>query len=324
MEVLQSSELDSRALFAEAGLNFAELDNSDARFEPEKVSLVWELAAARSGNPAIGLALSGVTSPASFDAVAYVMMSCSNLLAGLESLIRYIGIVSDAADIGLHKETNGYGVTIELVGGGRPIPRQRVEFVVLTILNLCRWITGTDLRPLAVDFVDPAPVDERPYVDAFKCPMNFDAPVHRLYFSNADISRQLPASNPVMAELLGRHAGEHLNRLGNTSIAHKVRELVIRRLQEGDPLRRKIAKVLCMSERTLQRRLHEEGTSFHDLVDDARREMAKQYLSRPRLPIVQTAYLLGFADQSTFSRACKRWFAVSPSEYRCRSGKDTR
>jgi len=311
-------------LFAEAGLNHAELDNSDARFEPERVSQLWELAAARSGNPAIGLALAGVTRPASFDAVAYVMMSCSTLRSGLESLIRYIGIVSDAADIALRQEKEGYAVTIALVGGGRPIPRQRVEYVVLTILNLCRWITGTELRPLEVDFADPSPADERPYADAFKCPLNFNAPVHCLHFSSADMSRQLPASNPVMAELLGRHAGEHLDRLGNTSIAYKVRELVIRQLADGEPLRRKIAKVLCMSERTLQRRLQEEGTSFQDLVDDARKEMAKQYLNQPRLPLVQTAYLLGFADQSTFSRACKRWFAVGPGEYRNRAGRHTR
>ena len=71
-----------------------------------------------------------------------------------------------------------------------------------------------------------------------------------------------------------------------------------------------------MSERTLQRRLEEEATSFLQLLDNTRRELAEQYLGGLNLSLAQAAYLLGFADQSSFFRACKRWFEVSPGRYR--------
>jgi AraC-like DNA-binding protein len=71
-----------------------------------------------------------------------------------------------------------------------------------------------------------------------------------------------------------------------------------------------------MSERTLQRRLEEEETSFHQLLDDTRRELAEQHLGKLQLSLVQAAYLLGFADQRSFFRACRRWFGQGPGQYR--------
>ncbi|HJV54130.1 MAG TPA: AraC family transcriptional regulator [Noviherbaspirillum sp.] len=322
VDLLRGVDLDPRALFKEAGLDIDELSHSDARFEPEKISVLWELAAERSGNPDIGLAMPQVAKPASFDAVAYVMMSCPNLLAGLERLLRYLRIVSDAADIGMREEEQGYCMTVELYGGGRPVPQPRIDFVLLTIVNFCRWLTGRDMHPLAVDFPRPAPDNLQSYQAAFQCPCHFNAPTHQLHFSRADLTAPLPTSNPVLAELHDRFAGEHLHRLDNARTSYKARELIIRQLPDGEPLRGDIAKALCMSERTLQRRLHDEQTSFHQLVDDTRRELARDYLGQADLTLAQIAYLLGFADQSNFFRACKRWFDMSPGEYRGRSGKN--
>lgn len=79
-----------------------------------------------------------------------------------------------------------------------------------------------------------------------------------------------------------------------------------------------------MSERTLQRRFHEEGISFQQLLDGTRKDLAQQYLRQPKLSLAQTAYLLGFSDQSNLHRACKRWFEMSPGQYRARFEADRR
>ena len=71
-----------------------------------------------------------------------------------------------------------------------------------------------------------------------------------------------------------------------------------------------------MTERTLQRRLKEEGSSFQELLDHTRRELARSYLADSRRALGQVADSLGFADQSNFFRACRRWFGVSPGQYR--------
>ena len=128
----------------------------------------------------------------------------------------------------------------------------------------------------------------------------------------------LPTSNPQLAEMHERFAGEFLRHFDHAQISYRVRELIIRRLPDGEPRRDEVAHELCMSERTLQRRLEEEATSFVQLLDDTRRELAEQCLGRLHLSLAQAAYLLGFADQRSFYRACRRWFHVSPGQYRSR------
>lgn len=317
-EMLEAAGLDVPALFRQAGFDMAALSEPGARCDTEKLSLLWELAALQSGNPAIGVALPHVVKPAGFDLVAYVMMSCPTLHAALERMLRYLRIVSDAATLTLQEDKDGCWLAIDLFGGSRPVPRQRYEFILATLLTFFRWLTARRLEPLAIDLAHPAPADLRPYDEAFGCPLRFGQPQHRMRLSFADLTLPLPTSNPVLAELHDRYAIERLDRMDHARISTKTRELIVSQLPDGEPLRGRVAKSLCMSERTLQRRLEDEGTSFHRLVEQTRRELAERYLGQGRLSLAQTAYMLGFADQSAFFRACKRWFDMSPGEYRGR------
>ncbi|MGH8808056.1 MAG: AraC family transcriptional regulator [Noviherbaspirillum sp.] len=320
-ETLAAAGVDVCAVFKDAEMDMALLTDPHARYATTKISILWEAAHRRSGNPAIALAASHVVRPASLDALAYTMMTSSNLLLGLERFERYLRVVSDATVISLHKDCNGYRLKLEIDGGGRPVPRQRADYILVTLLNILRWISGRNLHPAAVSFAHSDPADRQPYENAFQCPLHFNAPVYGLLLSTADLTCPLPTSNPVLAELHERYVGEYLDRLDNNSVIHSIRKLIIRQLPDGEPLRGHAAKALHMSERTLQRRLQEEGTSFHQLVDDIRRELARQYLTQPQITLAQVTYLLGFSDQSIFSRACKRWFDVPPRQYRDRIGK---
>ena len=155
-----------------------------------------------------------------------------------------------------------------------------------------------------------------PYRAAFRCPVTFDAERNSLKFSRADFDLKLPTFNPQLAELHERYAGEYLRQFDHAQTSYRVREAIIRKLPDGEPRRDDVASELHMSERTLQRRLEEEKPSFVQLLDDTRRELADQYLGRLHLSLAQAAYLLGFSDQSSFFRACKRWFNLSPGQYR--------
>jgi AraC-like DNA-binding protein len=317
-EMLNAQGLDVAALFDEAGLETVALSDPDSRFPTEKVSLLWELAVARSGNPTIGLAKSNIVRPASFDVVAYTMMSSRHLLGILESLNRYVGIVSDAASIVISEDDEGYRMILELFGGGRPVPRQRFEFDLMIILSFCRWVTNRDLGPLALELRFPPPADLRPYQDAFQCPLRFNAAANALLFARADVLAPLPTAHPLLAEVLQRFATERLQRLDHLQTSSRARAAIIRRLPAGEPRRTEVAAVLEISERVLQRRLQTEGTSFQRLLDDTRRELAQQYLGQTDVSLADATYLLGFGDRSSFFRACRRWFGTSPRRYRIR------
>ena len=278
--MLKAEGLDIAALFDEAGLETAALSDPDSRFPTEKVSLLWELAVARSGNATIGLVKSNIVRAASFDVVAYTMMSSPHLLGILESLNRYVGIVSDAASIVISGDDEGYRMILELFGGGRPVPRQRFEFDLITILSFCRWVTNRDLRPLALELRFPPPADLRPYQDAFKCPLRFNAAANALLFARADVLAPLPTAHSLLAEVHQRFATERLQRLDHLQTSSRARAAIIRRLPAGEPRRTEVAAVLEISERVLQRRLQTEGTSFQRLLDDTRRELAQQYLGQ--------------------------------------------
>jgi AraC-like DNA-binding protein len=323
-DTFEAAGLDSHALFEEAGLELAALSDVDARFPTERISLLWQLAETHSVNPAIGLANSNVAKPGNFDVVAYAMMSSPNLLGILQRLIRYVDIISNAAALALEDDREGHRLILELFGGERPIPRQRFEFDLMTILSFCRWVTRGDLSPLAIELRFPAPADLRSYQDAFKCPLRFNAPVNALLFARADVMLPLPTANSLLAEIHERVASERLRRLDHAPTCLQARALMIRHLPDGEPRRPKIAAALGMSERTLQRRLAAEGASFQRLLDDMRRELAQQYLGQRNVSLADAAYLLGFSDQSSFFRAARRWFGTSPRHYRTRLIRDER
>ncbi len=196
------------------------------------------------------------------------------------------------------------------------MPRARIEYIVVTVIGFCRWISGRDVHPVAIELPYPPPADLAPYRTAFRCPVSFGASATSLHFAEADMNAPLPTSNPQLAELHERYAGDYIRQFDHAQTSHRAREVIIRRLPDGEPRRNEVAGELRMSERTLQRRLEEEATSFIQLLDDTRRELAQQYLGRLHLSLAQAAYLLGFADQTSFFRACKRWFDLSPGQYR--------
>jgi len=325
IESLDRAGLDARLLLMETGLDATALEDPLASFPSERISALWELAAARSGNPAIGLAMPRMPTPSLFDAVGYAMMSSPNLLASAERLVRYLQIVSDAATVRLSDAGGaGYRIALELFGGGRPVPRQRIEFDLFALLKFFRWVSGRQLRPRALDLAFPRPADLRPYEEAFECELRFEAGVNCITFRRADLLEPLLTSTPALSQLHDRFANDLLDRLDNASIKRKVRAQIIRMLPDGEPRRAALAKALGVSERTLQRRLANENAFFHVLLEETRRELAEEHLANSRLSLAEVAYLLGFADQSNFFRSFKRWFQISPGEYRRRLRGDPR
>jgi AraC-like DNA-binding protein len=322
IESLASAGFDARSICAEAGIDFAALDDPAGRVATERVSRLWQVTVSRAGDPGIVLALAATTRPSKFEVVGYAMMSSANLRTGLGRLVRYLRILSEAAAIELGDSGATCRVELELFGGREPVPGERYAYDLLALLNLCRWIAGREasaqLQPLQVELGLTQPPQPQRWRDAFGCALRFGAPRNSLVFSSDDLATPLPAANPTLAALHDRLAGDHIQRLDQARLSVRAREAIIRSLPDGEPKREAVAKTLAISEKTLQRRLLEEGASFQRLLDDTRRELAERYLGQANVSFAQAAYLLGFADQGIFTRACKRWFALTPGQYRQR------
>ena len=106
-------------------------------------------------------------------------------------------------------------------------------------------------------------------------------------------------------------------------ILGQVREAIHAELRGGDPSLDHVAKRLGMSNRTLQRRVKDEGFTYAEVLDEIRTSVARVYLNQEGISICEAGYLLGFAEQSSFSRAFKRWTGSTPQRYRALRGLST-
>lgn len=317
-EMFTAEGLDVAALFRAAGLDLALLGEPAARLSIDDVSRLWELAVERSGKPHLGLSRALAVAHGNPGVMRYAMLACPTLRAALQLLVRYMNVLSNATTSALTDTAEGGWFALGHQGGERPVPRQRVEFGMLTVLTNCDWLTGRELTALAIDFVYPAPADHRPYQQAFGCPLRFGQPANRVLLRPADLALPLPARDAAMATLHERLVKDELERLEGLSTSHRARRILADALATAEPRREQLAAALKISERTLQRRLQAEGTSFQQLLDDTRRELAQQYLRRPGSSLKQVAAQLGFEDPSNLQRACRRWFGESPGQYRAR------
>lgn len=320
VQALELGGVDCRALFVELGLDYAALSDPDARFPQDAMTRLWRRAVELSGNPAIGLNMAQVVRPASFHVVGYALMSSRNLCDGFTRLVRYQRIIGEGADLSFLPQPDGYALTLAIHGDRLPPARQSAEASLAYCLAFCRWMTGKPIRPREIRLQGPPPADLAPYLQVFQAPLKFNAEHYGLIFERGDLEAPLPSANEALAQLHDRFAGDYLARFCGSRVTHQARQVLCRLLPQGEPRREVVAQALHLSQRTLQRRLQEEGTSYQQLLDDTRRELAEQYLGQVSLTLLEVAYLLGFADPSNFFRAFRRWFGETPGEYRAHRG----
>ena len=318
VQALEMGGVDCPAIFRELGLDYAALVDPDVRFAQDGMTRLWQRAVELSGNPAIGLNMAKVVRPASFHVVGYALMSSRTLKEGLARLVRYQRIIAEGADLSFRPTPRGYELTLAIHGDRLPPARQSAEASLAYALAFCRWMTGKPIRPQQVLLQGDPPADPEPFQLVFLAPLKFNAVHYALLFERADMEAALPTANDSLAQLHDRFAGEYLARFSESRVTHLARQTLCRLLPQGEPKREAVAQALHLSQRTLQRRLQEEGSSFQQLLDDTRRELAEQYLAQPNLTLLEVAYLLGFADPSNFFRAFRRWFDMTPGEYRAR------
>jgi len=319
LEMFAAEGVDVDALLRAAGFDAEVLNDPQRRFSIDEVSVLWELAVARSGKATLGLSKELAATYGKLGVVGYAMMACPTLLVALERLVRYMNVVSNAATFVLTEVRDGYWFELGHEGGERNIPRQRAEFGMLTMLSFCGWITGREFSALGIEFVYPTPADTSTHEAVFGCPIYFGRGANRALLRKSDLALPLLSRDPALAVLHERLVEDELEKLSaGMQISQRVQQVLTMRLSGPEPRREQVAAALKISDRTLQRRLQAEGTTFQQLLDDTRRELAQKYLQRARTPLRDVAELLGFEDQSNLFRACKRWFGESPGRYRAR------
>jgi AraC-like DNA-binding protein len=328
---LQAGGFEVEPLFRQAGLDESECMTDDALTLSDKLSHVWELVTQSSGDPLLGLK---VASPQPLDRsglMGHIMRASPDVKTAIENLVRYTPLVSPTVNSTLEHLGGRVRVSLELPGGQRCVPQQHYDFVWCLMLRTLQSAAGrSDLRPVLVTYAFPKPERDYAYANAYGCTVLFEQQTNSMEFDDKALATPIPAANPMAADWALRMLADLAQSQRNwtlrmlarieqsqhstASFSARVQRILESMLADGEPLREEVAKRLMTSERTLQRRLAEEGTNFTRLVDDTRRQLAQQYLSKRDVSLKKMSFQLGFSDPSAFCRACKRWFGVSPKQ----------
>ncbi|MBS2019040.1 MAG: AraC family transcriptional regulator [Deltaproteobacteria bacterium] len=300
-----------------AGLDLDLLQDADGRASAASMARLWEEAGRMSGDEAFGLRV-GRSSHASAMPLAGRLIAASPTLGeGLARIMAYYRVFNDVHPAEV--VVDGDDVVARVLTKAIPIalPRHAIEFAFSWFVGVASFALGEPVALSSVSFEHPAPRDPSEHAATFGCPVAFDARETSFRAPRALFERPTARPDPYLVELLESHAQILFAKLPDrASLVARVRAIVAELLPRGDAGVELAAEALGSSPRTLQRKLREEGTSFSDVVDEVRCDLAKDHLRQGARPIAEVALLVGFSDQTAFHRAFVRWTGKTPGDFR--------
>lgn len=279
--------------------------------------LVLEEAARQSGCDNFGLYYGQQFKPQALGLLGYIGLCSATAEQALINFARAFPLHQRNSLIRLVDEGECYRFDYQVRHGAILCRRQDAELTLGMVRNLVRHVLGSQWAPRAVHFEHPRPADWHEHSKVFDAPVYFEQPYNSLLIPKVGLSRPMPGSDPILLMVM-QDSLRQLSLAGGEEpdVVDDARAQIRQRLVLGEPGLEDIAEQMGMSSWSLQRRLREQGLSFSALVDKQRQELATYYMRQQQLPISELAPLLGYSETSAFSRAFRRWFGVSPRQWR--------
>ena len=315
---LRACGCDPEPLFVAAGLDSGMATDPNARFPMPRMQKLWKLSVAATGDPCLGLVAARQFQPALLHGLGLAWLVSDTLLDAFGRLVHYARLINNALHFHLEEQPDSIDLVMVLPEEILPpdFEYAAADLGMAAFLRMCQITAGHPILPRHVALQRPTPPCIAQFEDMFGASIEYGAETSRLCFDRQLLTRHLAAANPELARINDQVVVDYLARFDRASIAMQVRAKIIHQLPDGIPKQEAIADTLHVSLRSLQRRLKDEDTSFKDLLEDTRQQLALQYLRDARRSIGEITYLLGFSEPSNFTRAFKRWTGKSPAQYR--------
>lgn len=299
----------------------AALSSPLERVPMARLIALFDAAVAMTGRPDLGLEFGQRVQPGTYSTLGYALMTCDTLADAIALVPHYRRLVFDYgySDTALTVAGDEAEFAWLVRPGALPYCAPLAEAVLAGWYSYGRWILNAELALTAVHFAHEAPADVGPHIACFGCPVHFGQARNALLFPRSFLDMPLSQADRSLHLAMREQAQAALHRVfGEMEIGQRARQALSRLLPKCEATLEAVADVLKLSPRTLQRRLRDKGLSFKQVLDSLRRELALVYLADANLSSLDIALLLGFAEQSSFTRACKEWTGSTPTEYRRR------
>lgn len=294
------------------------LQDSTARVHHGVVVRAWEELPKITGNANFGLHAAEIVAAAHFDIVDYVAAQASTMRGSIDCLLRHQRLLHEDLDVQLLHAEGETRLQQRLRSVPRT-PRHFAEFILAIWVLRARVLTGKTIPLRRVYFQHPPPGDIDMHRRIFGALLEFLHPHNGFTFPAEYLDVPVRGGDPALGALLERHAIDLLARLPQRDdVQSRLKAALLSKISNELPSMEDTAKTLGMSARTLQRALQAEGTTYQNVLDDLRRDMALEYLRDPQRTVSEIAFLVGFVEVGAFTRAFKRWTGENPSMYRRR------
>jgi AraC-like DNA-binding protein len=278
---------------------------------------VLEEAARQSGCDNFGLYYGQQFKPQALGLLGYIGLCSATVEQALVNFSLAFPLHQRNSLIRLVDAGDCYRFDYQVRHGAILVRRQDAELTLGMTVNLIRHVLGNQWAPRAVNFEHPRPEQWHEHCKLFNAPVYFDMPCNSLLIPKRDLDRSMPQHDPFLLMVMQDSLRQiSLSNREGPDIVADTRAQIRHHLAAGTLTQEYVAEQMSLTSWTLQRRLRDQGITFSALVDKVRCEMATYYLNQRHLPISELAPLLGYSELSAFTRAFRRWFGVSPRQWR--------
>lgn len=309
--------LNPRTLLRKVGLSETVLADPDQRVASAAVVELLEESAQGSGCPTFGLRMAESRQLSDFGAMSLLLTHQATLGDALRTFIEYRHLLNEAVAIHLEEAGDTVIVRTEVVTDAPASSRQATELALGVLFRMCNALLGSHWRPYSVNFSHAAPPDLQVHRRVFgtAANMEFNSDFNGFVCSATDLQQKNPTADPVMARYAERFL-ETLPVANDSSVLREVRRAVYLFLPMGRATIELVAQGVGLNVRTLQRQLEDAGSTFSDLLNEVRRDLALRYMQNENYPLGRVAELLGYAMPSSFTRWFTAQFGIAPAVWR--------
>lgn len=319
-EAATQAGLDPQRMLKEVGIPPDSMRDPDEMISFDAFLTLLGNSAERTGLMDFGIRAAIARGIPDFGAVSLLMREADDVESAVRLMTSHLRLHSDGTFIHLDTRFDYPIIAIEMNGRTTLESMQVTQFATVGVVSQIRWLLAEDYRPELVCFAFAAPPDTQLAQRFFKCEVLHNQNVSGIVLDKAVLRRPLVTSPPFLRKLALKQLRPLLER-GQDTFAMRITRMISQRLEDGDVSSGVIASELGIDRRTLNRRLAKEGVTYLSLVQDVRKQVARQALTNPDQSLTELSCSTGFQSLSAFSRWFQGTFGCSATAFRARSAR---
>lgn len=314
--VLKELGIKPQRAFTAAGVDPIIFQNTENRMPLEEVGHLFEVCVRLTGCNHFGLLVGERFDLSGLGPLGYLLRNSASVGDALRSLLLHLHVHDrGAAPLLLAPSSSSVLLGYSVYRRETPAIPQIYDAAIAIAYRILRELCGPSWKPQRVQFSYHRPSSTAPYTRIFRCPVCFEAEVSGITFASIHLQRTIEGADPVLHGMLS-NAMREADQNGQTSFGDRVQMILHQMVLSGSSAADAVARLFGIHERTLRRRLADEGKNLHELVQRTRFELAQQLLENTEIPVTSIAVALHYEDPNAFSRAFRGWAGISPKQWR--------